>query len=244
MMRRSFDVVVSAIALLMLAPLLGVILFLVWRQDRHSPLYIADRAGLNGQPFRMVKIRSMVVNADKSGVESTSTNDRRITPLGNFIRRWKIDELSQLWNVLCGDMSLVGPRPNTLKEVATYSGDEMRLLDVRPGITDFSSIVFSDEGEILKDSSDPDAEYARLIRPWKSKLGLLYVRNASISLNLRLIWLTLLAILDKRRALDKLDGLLESYGCHPQVREVASRRRALDDYVGSVPADRPAWNVQ
>lgn len=184
----------------------------------------------------MIKIRSMIVNADKSGVESTSKSDNRITPLGHFIRRWKVDELSQLWNVLKGDMSLVGPRPNTLKETASYSEAERGLLSVRPGITDFSSIVFSDEGDILKDSTDPDADYTRLIRPWKSALGLLYVRNASVYLNLKLIWLTIVAIFGKRAALEKLQPILARYGCDPVVAKVALRDQPLEAWAGKLTA--------
>lgn len=228
--RRLFDILVAASGLFLLALPLGIILFLVWRQDRHSPFYIADRAGVGGKPFRMVKIRSMVTNADKSGVESTSANDNRITSLGHSIRRWKIDEFGQLWNVLKGDMSLVGPRPNTLNEVATYSAEERCLLANRPGITDFSSIVFSDEGDILADSQDPDADYGRLIRPWKSQLGLLYVRNASLLLNIQLIGLTIIAIVNKPQALASISGLLSRYEASEQLRQVALRQRSLEAF--------------
>jgi lipopolysaccharide/colanic/teichoic acid biosynthesis glycosyltransferase len=230
MSRRLLDIIVAAGGLLALSLPLGVILFLVWLQDRHSPFYIADRAGRGGKPFRMVKVRSMVINADKSGVESTSASDNRITPLGHFIRRWKVDELSQLWNVLKGDMSLVGPRPNTMNEVAHYADWERELLSVRPGITDFSSIVFSDEGDILKDSTDPDADYTRLIRPWKGRLGLLYVRHASLGLNVRLIWLTVLAILDKQRALQALQPVLRRAGASADELSVARRTEPLESF--------------
>lgn len=229
--RRLLDIVASACGLLALAIPLAVILFLVWRQDRHSPFYVADRAGRNGKPFRMVKIRSMVIHADKSGVESTSASDNRITPLGHFIRRWKVDELSQLWNVLKGDMSLVGPRPNTLNEVATYVGWERDLLNVRPGITDFSSIVFSDEGDILKDSADPDGDYTRLIRPWKGQLGLLYVNNPSLALNFRLIFLTILAIFDKEATLYKLQTLLKRYNASETLCLVSKRTQHLNTFL-------------
>jgi lipopolysaccharide/colanic/teichoic acid biosynthesis glycosyltransferase len=228
MARRLFDIFAALLGLILLAIPLAIILFLVWRQDGHSPFYVADRAGLNGHPFRMVKIRSMVIGADKSGVESTSANDTRITRLGHFIRRWKVDEISQLWNVLKGDMSLVGPRPNTLNEVATYSEFERELLSVLPGITDFSSIVFSDEGEILKNSPDPDADYARLIRPWKGQLGVLYARSASLTLNVWLIWITLLAIANKGRALILLQRLLSRCRCDATLARVARREDRLD----------------
>lgn len=225
------DIIASGLGLVLLALPLSFILLLVWRQDGHSPFYVADRGGVGGRPFQMVKIRSMVINADNSGVESTSASDRRITPLGHFIRRWKIDELSQLWNVLKGDMSLVGPRPNTMGEIATYSPKEMGLLAVRPGITDFASIVFSDEGEILKGSADPDADYERLIRPWKGELGLLYTTNASLLLNLRLIALTVLAIVDKSRALDALQRILERAGVSSMLLAVARRDQPLQRFI-------------
>lgn len=230
MARRLLDILVAGLGLLALALPLGVVLFLIWLQDRHSPFYIADRAGRGGQPFRMVKIRSMVINADRNGVESTSASDNRITPLGHFIRRWKIDELSQLWNVLKGDMSLVGPRPNTMNEVASYALWEQELLSVRPGITDFSSIVFSDEGDILKESTEPDGDYTRLIRPWKGRFGVLYVRNASLWLNIQLIWLTVLGIVGKRRALDAMQPILAKAGATAEELAVAARRSPLDHF--------------
>ena len=230
-MRRVFDILASAAALLLLAVPMTIILVLVWRQDGKSPFYIAPRAGLGGAPFKMVKIRSMVVNADKNGVESTSASDDRITPLGHFIRRWKLDELSQLWNVLKGDMSLVGPRPNTLNEVETYSVEEKGLLLVRPGITDFSSIVFADEGEILKGSSDPDRDYRLWIRPWKSKLGLIYAQNANLALNLQLILLTLTGLISREASLKKLCRLLSNFTDDGQLLAACERRRPLCELV-------------
>ena len=103
MLKRALDIIFSAAGLVLASPFLAVFLFLVWRQDRHSPLYISDRVGMGEKPFRLVKVRSMVIGADRSGVESTSASDSRITPLGHFIRRYKIDELTQLWNVLVGE---------------------------------------------------------------------------------------------------------------------------------------------
>jgi lipopolysaccharide/colanic/teichoic acid biosynthesis glycosyltransferase len=233
MSRRLLDLVASGLGLALIAVPLSLILFLVWLQDRHSPFYVADRAGIGGRPFRMIKIRSMVMNADKSGVESTSANDNRITPLGHFVRRWKIDELSQLWNVLKGDMSLVGPRPNTMNEVASYYDWERELLAVRPGITDFASIVFSDEGEILEGSTDPQSCYTTLIRPWKSQLGVLYVRNAGLSINLHLIVTTVIAVFDKRRALGLLQPLLIRIGANPRLLEVTRRDQPLEVFAGT-----------
>ena len=135
----------------MLAPVIFCFSFAVFLQDFHSPFYVAKRIGKDEKPFNMIKLRSMIINADQTGVASTSNDDKRITKVGHLIRRFKLDELVQLFNVLRGDMSLVGPRPNVKVETDLYSPEEKRLLTVRPGITDFSSIVFSDEGVILEE---------------------------------------------------------------------------------------------
>lgn len=227
-MKRLFDILASAAGLLVLSPVLAVVLLLVWRQDGRSPVYLGERAARGGGRFKMVKIRSMRVDADKTGVESTGAADTRITPLGHFIRRCKLDETTQLWNVLKGEMSLVGPRPNTLREVEKYTPAERRLLTVRPGITDIASIVFSDEGDIIKDAADPDDAYDKLIRPWKSRLGILYAENSNVLLDIQLIWLTILAILDKPRALAGVQGVLHRLRADPAVIAVSRREAALE----------------
>ena len=181
-MKRLFDILISLLGLIILSPVLLVFMYLVYHQDRHSPFYVAPRVGKDGLMFKMLKLRSMSINADKSGVDSTSVDDVRITPVGHKIRRYKLDEFTQLWNVLIGDMSLVGPRPNVVSDTDLYTDIEKGLLVVRPGITDFSSIVFSDEGEILEGREDPDLSYNQLIRPWKSRLGLIYIKNQSLLL--------------------------------------------------------------
>ena len=227
MLKRLFDIVGSGLGLLVASPVLLPVMFLVWNQDRHSPFYVAPRVGLNNRPFRMVKLRSMVVNADKSGVDSTSSNDNRITAVGQFIRRYKLDELTQLWNVLLGDMSLVGPRPNVKRETDLYTPVERRLLEVKPGITDISSIVFSDEGDILKEEADPDIAYNQLIRPGKSALGLLYIDNRSLLLDIKLCLLTVVAILSRTSALEKLQSVLREIHAPPELLELARRDRPL-----------------
>ena len=175
----------------------------------------------------MIKLRSMIVDADRTGVDSTGANDARITPIGHFIRRYKLDELTQLWNVLLGDMSWVGPRPNVERETDLYTPVERRLLDVRPGVTDFASIVFSDEGEILKDQQDPDIAYNQLIRPGKSLLGLFYIDNRSILVDLQLIFLTALAIMSRREALDGVQKLLRMLGANEKLLQIAARDKPL-----------------
>jgi lipopolysaccharide/colanic/teichoic acid biosynthesis glycosyltransferase len=227
-MKRAFDIFASALGLWVMSPVLLLFMLLIWLQDRHSPFYIAPRVGRQGETFQMIKLRSMVIDADISGVDSTSAGDKRITWVGKIIRRYKVDEFSQLLNVLRGDMSLVGPRPNVEREVALYTRDERNLLDVRPGITDLASIVFSDEGEILEDSADPDLRYNQIIRPWKSRLGLLYVKKRSSFLDLKIIGLTALAILSRPRALQGVGRILRGIGADEQLLRIARRQEPLE----------------
>lgn len=226
-MKRLFDFFGAAFGLIVASPVLLPVMFLVWWHDKHSPFYVANRVGRGGVPFRMVKLRSMVINADKTGVDSTGASDNRITAVGHFIRRYKLDELSQLWNVLLGDMSFVGPRPNVKRETDLYSAVERGLLDAKPGITDFASIVFADEGDILKDEADPDLAYGQLIRPWKSRLGLFYVRNNSIWVDVKVIMLTLLTIISRQRALDAVSGMLKEMGAEADLVRIALRKDPL-----------------
>ena len=228
-MKRIFDLFASAIGLLVAAPLLIPICFLIWLQDRHSPFYIAVRVGKGHRPFRMVKIRSMIVKADRTGVDSTAGDDKRITPVGHLVRKLKLDELSQLWNVLKGDMSLVGPRPNVPREVAMYTPEENRLLEIRPGITDISSIVFSDEGEILEGAKDPDLRYHQIIRPWKSRLGLLYIENHNSFTDLKLIAFTVTNFLVRSWTLRQISGLVKTMDGDEELVFVASRTRPLHE---------------
>ncbi|HYB95508.1 MAG TPA: sugar transferase [Vicinamibacterales bacterium] len=226
-MKRAFDVIAAAAGLVVSAPLILPVMFLVWRQDGHSPLYVAPRVGKGGRLFEMIKLRSMIKNADRSGVDSTAANDRRITPVGHFIRRYKLDEITQLWNVLKGDMSLVGPRPNVQRETDLYTPVERRLLEVRPGITDFASIVFSDEADILKDQPDPDIAYNQLIRPGKGLLGLFYVEHRSFAVDVQLCWLTAIAIVSRPRALAGVQRLLRRLGADANLLRLASRTEPL-----------------
>jgi lipopolysaccharide/colanic/teichoic acid biosynthesis glycosyltransferase len=226
--KRLFDVVASGIGLIAASPVLVPMIVLVWLQDRKSPFYVAARVGKNERPFRMVKLRSMVVNADSSGVDSTSADDRRITPIGRVIRRMKLDELTQLWNVLLGDMSMVGPRPNVKRETDLYTPLERTLLSVKPGITDFASIVFSDEGDILQGEVDPDVAYNQLIRPGKSRLGLFYLEKRSAWIDLQLCCLTAVSIFSRRRALRMVHKLLNRLRAPADLMGMALRRSPLE----------------
>jgi len=223
-MKRLMDILVSACFLLFSSPPLLLFMLLVSMQDRKSPFYLAPRVSSGGGTFKMVKLRSMVVDADKTGVSSTAAEDARVTPVGRIIRRFKLDELTQLWNVLVGDMSLVGPRPNTRTwGVDLYTPVEMRLLSVRPGITDFASIIFSDEGDILAGRADPDLSYNQLIRPWKSRLGLFYIEHRSLGLDIQLIFLTALAIVSRPRAFEQVSRLLQNLNAPADLVRVARR---------------------
>lgn len=226
-MKRLLDFAASALGLIALSPVLLLFIFLVWLQDKSSPFYVAPRIGLHGDPFRMVKLRSMTVDADKTGVDSTGDNDFRITPVGRLIRKYKVDELMQLWNVLIGDMSLVGPRPNVKRETDMYTSVERALLDVKPGITDFSSIVFADEGRILRDCPDPDISYHQLIRPGKSSLGLFYIKHRSTALDLKIIMITLLSLFSRDFALRANCYVLRRLHAPPELLRIAARRGPL-----------------
>jgi lipopolysaccharide/colanic/teichoic acid biosynthesis glycosyltransferase len=227
-MKRAFDIVASALGLLLLSPLLVVVAVAIYLQDYHSPFYVATRVGKAERPFRMVKFRSMVVRADATGVDSTAGDDPRITRLGRFIRRFKLDEIPQLWNVFFGEMSLVGPRPNVERETRLYTTDEKRLLNVSPGITDLASIVFADESDILRGSDDPDLRYNQVIRPWKSRLGLLYVDGRrGLTLDLRILSLTVIAAINRSAALAGVRRLAQSLGAHEALLAVILRTSPL-----------------
>lgn len=226
-MKRILDFTLALFGLVISLPILVPVCVLIWLQDFRSPFYIAPRMGRGNRPFRMVKLRSMVVRADKTGVDSTSKSDPRITLIGRFIRKCKLDELPQLWNLLLGQMSLVGPRPNVERETRLYTLTEQRLLSVRPGITDFASIVFSDEADILDGRPDPDIAYNQLIRPWKSRLGLFYIDHQSIGVDLKLVWLTALAALSRQKALERVARLLEQTGAPAELCKLARREEPL-----------------
>ena len=196
-------------------------------EDRNL-LFIA-KVG-KGRLFNMIKLRSMVVNAHKTGVESTSENDLRITSIGKFIRKYKLDELSQLWNVLLGDMSLVGPRPNVQSETNLYTKVEKKLLKIKPGITDFSSIVFSDESKILSNFDDPDLAYNQLIRPWKSRLGLFYVEKNNIFIDIYLILITIVGIKSRVKSLLLISSFLKRLNAPKNLVRLALRKDCLKPY--------------
>jgi lipopolysaccharide/colanic/teichoic acid biosynthesis glycosyltransferase len=226
-LKRLFDFAVALVLLLLFSPIIIVLALLIYLYDFSSPLYVAVRVGKDGVLFRMIKLRSMVVDADKAGGSSTSKTDRRITPVGRYVRALKLDEIMQFWNVLVGDMSVVGPRPNVPDGVAVYTAAEQRLLSVKPGVTDFASIVFADEGDILSDYEDPDSAYDELIRPWKSRLALFYLANRGFWLDLRLMVLTAVSVISRQAALNGVIRELQTFHAPSGLVAVARREQPL-----------------
>jgi lipopolysaccharide/colanic/teichoic acid biosynthesis glycosyltransferase len=236
-LKRLMDIGISLLGLVAASPVLIVVMFLVWRQDKESPFYVAERVGKDFKSFNMIKLRSMIKDADKSGVDSTGINDLRITPIGLFIRKYKLDELTQLWNVLSGDMSLVGPRPNVKRETDLYTSEEKRLLTSKPGITDFASIVFSDEGEILANQDDPDIAYNQLIRPGKSELGLFYIQKKKLWIDFVLLVITGIAVISRNKALTWNFKVLQLLQVPNHLAIIAKREEPLR------PSPPPGSNV-
>jgi lipopolysaccharide/colanic/teichoic acid biosynthesis glycosyltransferase len=212
MLKRVVDIILSTSGLLILSPLLVWIAWRIHRDDGGPVLYRGERIGKDGIPFRIFKFRTMVVNAEKLGGSSTADDDPRITRLGKKLRKHKLDELPQLFNVLLGEMSLVGPRPEVRYYTEMYNVEEKAILKVRPGITDWASIWNPDEGSILAGAEDPDQVYLKLIRPTKLKLQLAYACEHSLVVDLKIIFLTLLTIISPRnRAVESIRRQLGSW---------------------------------
>ena len=196
MVKRFFDIAAASFALLLLSPFLLWIAWRIRQEDGGAVFYRGVRVGLYGKLFRIFKFRTMVINAEKIGGASTSEDDPRITDIGRKLRKFKIDELPQLINVLIGEMSLVGPRPEVPFEVETYDPEWDIVFSVRPGITDLSSIEFRNEGEIIADSGIEDAHeaYRKLIQPRKLELQKEYALKSSLFLDIKIIFNTLKAV--------------------------------------------------
>lgn len=194
-MKRLFDIIFSSIGLLILLPVFVVISLLIVIDSRGGIFYRQLRVGKNGKDFRLFKFRSMVSNADKKGLLTVGGNDSRITRIGYYLRKYKLDELPQLLNVLSGDMSLVGPRPEVRKYVNMYSGEQLKVLSVKPGITDYASIEYSNENELLGSVPNPEEVYISEVMPAKLNLNLKYIREQSLLTDIKIIFMTFAKIL-------------------------------------------------
>jgi lipopolysaccharide/colanic/teichoic acid biosynthesis glycosyltransferase len=197
MLKRLFDLIFSLLGFILVLPVLLLIAILIKKEDRGPVFYRGVRIGKAGKPFKMFKFRTMVINADKIGGPSTADDDPRITKTGKFMRKYKLDELPQLINVLTGEMSFVGPRPEVPFYVNMFTEQEKKILDVRPGITDWASLWDSDEGAILAGSSDPEKTYMEKIRPEKIRLQLKYVQERSFFIDMKIIFQTFIKIIKR-----------------------------------------------
>ena len=189
-MTRLFDIIFSALGLVILWPLLLIIWLLIVLESRGGGFYTQERIGKDGVPFRLYKFRSMRPDSDKGSLITIGGHDSRITKTGFFIRKYKLDELPQLWNVLKGDMSLVGPRPEVRKYVDLYTPEQRVVLRVRPGITDYASIEYADENEILGKADDPERTYIEQIMPEKIRYNLKYINHPTVGEYFKIIFLT------------------------------------------------------
>jgi len=194
-LKRIFDFLVALTALLLLSPLLLAVALIIKIGSPGPVFYRGVRIGLRGAPFRIYKFRTMVIDAENLGGSATAEDDPRITPIGKFLRRRKLDEIPQFLNVLFGDMSLVGPRPEVQKYVDMYSDEERQILELRPGITDWASIWNSNEAAVLEGSKDPEKTYEELIRPTKLALQLFYAQNQSFGADIKILFHTFCKLL-------------------------------------------------
>lgn len=217
--KRAFDVVLSLTGLILVSPVILVIAIFVKLTSPGPVMYKGVRVGRYGKPFRILKFRSMVVDAEKRGGSATAGDDPRLTSTGRFLRSYKLDELPQLWNVFVGDMSFVGPRPEVQKYVDRYSEKERAVLALRPGITDWASIWNSNEAAVLEGSSDPEKAYEELILPTKLALQQKYLHEHSCFTDVRILFHTFAKLLDEKHVPDDL----KPFGQVQLYRAVASQ---------------------
>lgn len=189
-MIRFFDILFSIIGLVLLSPIFIVLYLLIRIESKGGGFYSQERIGKNGKPFKLFKFRSMRIGSDKKGLITIGEKDNRITKTGFILRKYKLDELPQLWNVFIGDMSLVGPRPEVKKYTDLYTEEQKQVLQVRPGITDWASIKYVDENKILGEAKDPDEAYVNLIMPNKIKLNMVYIQHQTLGEYFKIIFTT------------------------------------------------------
>ena len=194
MINRAFDILFSLFAILISSPIIILTALIIKIENFNAPIiFQQQRGGLNQSYFFIFKFRTMTLNADKKG-EITIGNDSRITKPGKWIRKFKIDELPQFFNVLKGDMSVVGPRPEVAKYIELYNSEQLKVLSVKPGITDYASIVYFEENQLLGQSENPEKTYTEVIMPNKLKLNLKYIKEKSLYVDLKIIFLTIFRI--------------------------------------------------
>jgi lipopolysaccharide/colanic/teichoic acid biosynthesis glycosyltransferase len=194
-MIRFFDIFFSLLGLLLLVPFFLIISLFIACTSRGAIFYTQKRVGKDNKDFKLFKFRTMCVNADKKGLLTVGEKDCRITKVGRFLRKYKLDEFPQLWNVLKGDMSLAGPRPEVRKYVDMYNNEQKQILNIKPGITDYASIEYIDENRILSRTDDPEKQYIEVIMPQKLQLSFQYMENRSVKEYFKMLFLTAKKIL-------------------------------------------------
>ena len=195
MAKRAFDFLFSVIGLVAITPVMLILAFIITIDSKGGVFYKQVRIGKNQKPFSLYKFRSMRTDADKKGLLTVGNKDSRITKIGYYLRKYKLDELPQLINVLLGNMSFVGPRPEVEKYVKLYNQEQLMVFNVKPGITDWASIKYVNENEILAKSSQPEKTYIEEIMPAKLKLNLEYVKHNNVFVDIKIILLTIKAII-------------------------------------------------
>lgn len=197
MIKRIFDLIFSFFGIIILLPLFTIISLLIILDSPGGIFYLQTRVGKNSKDFKLFKFRTMKIDSDKKGLLTIGNMDSRITSIGLWLRKYKLDELPQLFNVFLGDMSLVGPRPEVRKYVDLYSSEQKKVLSVKPGITDNASIEYADENELLSKQADPENFYISKVMPSKLKINLEYISNQSVAEDFRIIIKTFLRIFRK-----------------------------------------------
>lgn len=195
MIKRTFDILFSLFGIILLSPFLLMIAVIIVLDSKGGIFYLQQRVGKNNSDFLIYKFRTMSSGSDKAGLLTVGAKDTRITRVGYYLRKYKLDELPQLFNVLKGDMSLVGPRPEVRKYVNLYTAAQLKVLDVKPGITDYASIAYSNESELLAAATDPEKFYIETVFPAKLELNLKYIAEKGIWKDIRIILLTLKKII-------------------------------------------------
>ena len=192
--KRNLDILITFVSAVLFFPVIIVVSMVILVSSGYPVFFLQERVGKDWKSFKIIKFRTMVKNADKKGIGVSSHNDSRITSIGKFLRKFKIDEIPQIFNVLIGNMSLVGPRPELLKYAEYYMDDYSEILKIKPGITDYASLKFRNESELLKNTNDNEKFYINKILPEKIQLYKKYLKEANLKTDLRIIFSTFKAL--------------------------------------------------
>lgn len=195
MIKRTFDFLMSMIGILLLSPIFIIISIAIVMDSKGGVFYKQERIGRERKPFKLLKFRSMKTGSDKKGLLTVGSNDSRVTKIGLFIRKYKLDELPQLINILLGDMSFVGPRPEVKKYVDLYTKEQLKVLEVRPGLTDYASLAYFDENELLSKSANAEETYIHVVMPAKLRLNFKYLEKKGFITDIGLILKTIKRII-------------------------------------------------